>query len=99
MLEHVDVCAPLKKCERLSSCLNFLPRRVAPAALWSKRRNGKGGGFHVLTGELEQKIKATIRSNLTARHVPARVVVVEDIPYTRSGKKVKHPRILACGNV
>lgn len=46
------------------------------------------GAFYALTGELERKIKETIRSNLTARHVPARVLVVGDIPYTRSGKKV-----------
>lgn len=44
--------------------------------------------FYALAGELERKIKGTIRSNLTARHVPARVIVVGDIPFTRSGKKV-----------
>ena len=44
--------------------------------------------WYALSGELEAKIKSAIRSNLTARHVPRRVVVVEGIPYTRSGKKV-----------
>ncbi|CAM9305652.1 unnamed protein product [Ectocarpus sp. 6 AP-2014] len=61
---------------------------------------GRGGGgegqpsenpknHYVLTGELEGKIKAIIRSNLTSRHVPKRVIVVDSIPYTRSGKKVE----------
>ena len=46
------------------------------------------GDCYALTGDLERKIKAVIRSNLTARHVPSRMIVVNDIPYTRSGKKV-----------
>ena len=46
------------------------------------------GDCYALTGDLERKIKAIIRSNLTARHVPSRMIVVNDIPYTRSGKKV-----------
>jgi len=35
------------------------------------------------------KIKQTIRANTTPRHVPAKVVEVEDIPRTRSGKIVE----------
>jgi acetoacetyl-CoA synthetase len=31
----------------------------------------------------------TIRQKLTPRHVPAEVIAVADIPYTRSGKKVE----------
>jgi acetoacetyl-CoA synthetase len=39
-----------------------------------------------LDAALEQKIKARIRSSCTPRHVPARIVQVQDIPRTRSGK-------------
>src|SRR5690606_14469401 len=35
------------------------------------------------------RIKSTIRSNLSPRHVPREVRAVRDIPYTRSGKKVE----------
>ena len=42
-----------------------------------------------LNEELVSLIKGTIRKNLTPRHVPARVIDVKDIPYTRSGKKVE----------
>ena len=39
--------------------------------------------------ELSKSIKAKIRSELTPRHVPAVILPVKDIPYTRSGKKVE----------
>jgi len=42
-----------------------------------------------LTDELMKKIKVTIRENTTPRHVPAKIIAVEDIPYTISGKKVE----------
>ncbi|MDJ0948771.1 MAG: acetoacetate--CoA ligase [Alphaproteobacteria bacterium] len=38
---------------------------------------------------LEKKIKTQIRSNTTPRHVPARIVQVQDIPRTKSGKIVE----------
>ncbi len=38
---------------------------------------------------LIKKIKTTIRSNTTPRHVPAKIIAVADIPYTISGKKVE----------
>ncbi len=38
---------------------------------------------------LEAKIRKTIRDNASPRHVPAKIVPVADIPYTRSGKKVE----------
>ncbi|WP_312798696.1 acetoacetate--CoA ligase [Tianweitania sp.] len=42
-----------------------------------------------LDAELEQRIKAKIRTGATPRHVPARVVEVSDIPRTKSGKIVE----------
>jgi acetoacetyl-CoA synthetase len=39
-----------------------------------------------LTEELRQEIRTTIRSQTTARHVPARIIAVPDIPRTLSGK-------------
>jgi acetoacetyl-CoA synthetase len=39
--------------------------------------------------ELIKKIKTMIRSNTTPRHVPAKIIPIEDIPYTISGKKVE----------
>lgn len=42
-----------------------------------------------LTETLEQKIKTGIRNNTTPRHVPAKIIAVQDIPYTFSGKKVE----------
>jgi acetoacetyl-CoA synthetase len=39
--------------------------------------------------ELSKQVKNWIRSELTPRHVPALVIPVHDIPYTRSGKKVE----------
>jgi len=46
-----------------------------------------GGVF--LTEELIKKIKDTIRQNTTPRHVPARVIAIDDIPYTINMKKVE----------
>lgn len=42
-----------------------------------------------LDAALIDRIKKTIRSNTTPRHVPACVVAVTDIPRTRSGKIVE----------
>lgn len=39
--------------------------------------------------DFSKQIKAEIRRELTPRHVPALVLAVPDIPYTRSGKKVE----------
>ncbi len=38
---------------------------------------------------LEQEIRSTIRNNTTARHVPARIIQVTDIPRTLTGKIVE----------
>jgi acetoacetyl-CoA synthetase len=39
-----------------------------------------------LDKDLEQRIRARIRSGASPRHVPARIVAVRDIPRTKSGK-------------
>ncbi|MHC4992685.1 MAG: acetoacetate--CoA ligase, partial [Planctomycetota bacterium] len=44
---------------------------------------------HELTPELEQTIRTVIRADCSPRHVPARILSVDDIPYTLSGKKVE----------
>jgi acetoacetyl-CoA synthetase len=44
---------------------------------------------HALDDDLIKKIKTTIRSNCTPRHVPAKIIAIADIPYTISGKKVE----------
>lgn len=45
----------------------------------------------ILTEELEKRIKHEIRTRRTARHVPAKVIQVNDIPYTINGKRVEVP--------
>ena len=42
-----------------------------------------------LTEDLVKKVKNTIRQNATPRHVPAKVIAVDDIPYTINMKKVE----------
>jgi len=42
-----------------------------------------------LTQDFTIHIQQTIRENCTPRHVPAKVIQVEDIPYTINGKKVE----------
>lgn len=44
---------------------------------------------HKLTDDLIKKIKVTLRTNASPRHVPAKILVTPDIPYTFSGKKVE----------
>jgi len=45
-------------------------------------------GFE-LTDEIKNKIKATIRTNASPRHVPAKIITVPDVPYTLNMKKVE----------
>ena len=42
-----------------------------------------------LTDEIKNKIKQTIRTNTSPRHVPAKIVAVPDVPYTLNMKKVE----------
>uniref|UniRef100_A0A915HP10 Acetoacetyl-CoA synthetase n=1 Tax=Romanomermis culicivorax TaxID=13658 RepID=A0A915HP10_ROMCU len=41
------------------------------------------------TEKLENDLRTAIRNQLSARHVPAIILAVDDIPYTNSGKKVE----------
>ena len=42
-----------------------------------------------LSQDIKNKIKATIRTNASPRHVPAKIIAVPDIPYTLNMKKVE----------
>jgi acetoacetyl-CoA synthetase len=42
-----------------------------------------------LDDELKGRIRKLIRTSCSPRHVPAKIIAVEDIPYTISGKKVE----------
>ncbi|MGB8884319.1 MAG: acetoacetate--CoA ligase, partial [Azonexus sp.] len=44
---------------------------------------------HALDAALIERVKKQIRDNTTPRHVPSRVVQVQDIPRTKSGKIVE----------
>jgi acetoacetyl-CoA synthetase len=44
---------------------------------------------HMLDEALAERIRAQIRRNTSPRHVPARIVQVDDIPRTKSGKIVE----------
>jgi acetoacetyl-CoA synthetase len=61
-----------------------------------------GGGFfmplfvtlaegHVLDDELREMIRARLRQEYTARHVPDRIIQVHAIPATLTGKKMEVP--------
>ena len=43
----------------------------------------------VLDDELISKIKTTIRGDATTRHIPSRILEIQDVPRTISGKKVE----------
>jgi acetoacetyl-CoA synthetase len=43
----------------------------------------------VLDSSLQEKIRATLRAEASPRHVPAKIVAVEDIPRTINGKLVE----------
>ena len=45
-------------------------------------------GYH-LTENLKAKIKKALRQNASPRHVPAKIIQVQDIPYTLNMKKVE----------
>jgi acetoacetyl-CoA synthetase len=43
----------------------------------------------ILDDALRAEIKASIRTNASPRHVPAKIIAVPDIPYTLNMKKVE----------
>lgn len=43
------------------------------------------------TEEIKKTIKKTLRDEYTPRHVPDEIILVQDIPYTISGKKLEAP--------
>ena len=43
----------------------------------------------VLSPDFIKRLSTTIRSRLSARHVPALILPISDIPYTVNGKKVE----------
>ena len=43
----------------------------------------------ILSDELINNIKSTIKKSCSPRHVPAKILEIDDIPYTISGKKVE----------
>ncbi|MCC3317371.1 acetoacetate--CoA ligase [Nocardia africana] len=44
-----------------------------------------------LTDELKQRINATIRTEVSPRHVPDEIIAAPGIPHTRTGKKLEVP--------
>jgi acetoacetyl-CoA synthetase len=42
-----------------------------------------------LSEELIEKITTIIRDNTTPRHIPAKIIAVDDIPYNFNGKRVE----------
>ena len=44
-----------------------------------------------LTGTLENKIATTLSRQCSPRHVPDKVYVIEEVPYTLTGKKLEVP--------
>ena len=57
----------------------YMPLFVVPA-------EGK-----ILTDEIRNKIRQTIRKNYTPRHVPDDILEIQEVPYTISGKKTETP--------
>jgi len=49
----------------------------------------KPAAGHALDETLQKKIRDTIRANASPRHVPAKILVAPDIPYTLNMKKVE----------
>jgi acetoacetyl-CoA synthetase len=46
---------------------------------------------YALTTELNARLRAVIRDQLSPRHAPDRVISVPEIPYTLTGKKCEVP--------
>ena len=72
-------------CKHVFGKAVFAP--AAPGDLAWVPRDGRESA--VLDETLRDKIRGTIRNNTTARHVPARIVQVPDLPRTINGKLVE----------
>ncbi len=72
--------------ESLVIAQNWPPGSIGDVriVLFVKLRDGVA-----LSEELADRIRTTIRSNTTPRHVPAKILAVPDIPRTKSGKLVE----------
>lgn len=77
--------------------LEAIPEVLEAAAVGYRAPDGEAAGEEVwlfvvlapgasLSGELEGRIRATIRRQASPRHVPRRVLAVSDLPRTRNGK-------------
>ena len=44
-----------------------------------------------LTEDLSNRIKQTIRANVSPRHAPNEIFQIDEVPYTLSGKKMEVP--------
>lgn len=47
------------------------------------------GEGYTFNAEVEQQIRTRLRENMSPRHVPSKVIAVQDIPKTMSGKKME----------
>lgn len=51
-----------------------------------------------LSDGLRDRIRTTIRKQLSSRHVPAHILEVQDIPYTMNGKRIENlVKDVVCG--
>jgi acetoacetyl-CoA synthetase len=51
-----------------------------------------------LDDHLRNQVASTIKTQLSARHVPAYIIQVKDIPYTSNGKRIENVvRNIVCG--
>ena len=69
--------------------LDGFPRTMIQAKEWEKIDAVDNAIYFEIDDELVKKIKTSIRTNATPRHVPAKIIPIADIPYTISGKKVE----------
>ncbi|KAK7470629.1 hypothetical protein VKT23_002053 [Stygiomarasmius scandens] len=84
LYDVIDMCFPseIQDCVAVGQSIeNGADERVI---LFVKLPEGK-----TLSEELEQNIKGEIRKRRTPRHVPSKIIQVEDIPYTLNGKRVE----------
>ena len=74
--------------------MSELEKRVVKLR-WAKIRNKVMNKNYKLNNKLIKKIKIKIKTNASPRHVPAKILNVNDIPRTKNGKIVE----LAVNNI